>query len=81
MLQWQASCVDEDGSALTSWLSQFLKALAGACQNCRWLFQDEHPKAWLVLSAEAGKSGKIPVEAARNLSEELARTSQIMFGL
>lgn len=48
---------------------------AAACQNCRWLYRDEHPKAWLVLSNEASKSGKIPVEAARNLSEELARTS------
>lgn len=48
---------------------------ARACQNCRWLFRDEHPKAWMVLSSEASKSGKIPVEAARNLSEELARTS------
>jgi hypothetical protein len=75
MLQWQASCVDEDGSALSELDGSVQKDLANACQNCRWLFQDEHPKAWLVLSAEAGKSGKIPVEAARNLSEELARTS------
>lgn len=75
MLQWQADAVDDDGSALTELSDAAQKALTGACQNCRWLFQDEHPKAWLVLSAEAGKSGKIPVEAARNLSEELARTS------
>jgi hypothetical protein len=75
MRQWQATCVDEDGSALTELDQSVQKGLANACQNCRWLFQDEHPKAWLVLSAEAGKSGKIPVEAARNLSEELARTS------
>lgn len=75
MLPWQASCVDEGGSALTELAEPVLKGLANACQNCRWLFQDEHPKAWFVLSAEAGKSGKIPVEAARNLSEELARTS------
>ena len=75
MLPWQASCVDEDGSALTDLAEPVLKGLTSACQNCRWLFQDEHPKAWFVLSAEAGKSGKIPVEAARNLSEELARTS------
>lgn len=75
MLQWQSDAVDDDGSALTELSDAAHKALAGACQNCRWLFQDEHPKAWLVLSAEAGKSGKIPVEAARNLSEELARTS------
>ena len=75
MVQWQASCVNEDGSALAEIEPAAFKDLTVACQNCRWLFQDEHPKAWLVLSAEAGKSGKIPVEAARNLSEELARTS------
>jgi DNA polymerase III delta prime subunit len=54
------------------------KTFSLACQNCRWLFKDEHPKAWTVLSREAGKSGKIPVESARNLSEELARTSQYL---
>jgi DNA polymerase III delta prime subunit len=54
------------------------KTLSFACQNCRWLHKDEHPKAWYVLSNEAGKSGKIPVEAARNLSEELARTTNYM---
>ncbi|MBK7745847.1 MAG: hypothetical protein IPI39_01195 [Candidatus Obscuribacter sp.] len=51
------------------------KRFEAACQNCRWLYKDEHPKAWYVLSNESGKSGKIPVEAARNLSEEPARTS------
>jgi DNA polymerase III delta prime subunit len=76
LLKWQDSCVSEDGSALETIPGEALNDLAAACQNCRWLLQDEHPKAWLVLSAEAGKSGKIPVEAARNLSEELARTSQ-----
>ncbi len=75
MVQWQASCVNEEGAAIAEFDQAVLKDLTAACQNCRWLFQDEHPKAWLVLSAEAGKSGKIPVEAARNLSEELARTS------
>lgn len=83
LLKWQDASVGEDGAALAElpWLKEgpnsahALQELASACQNCRWLIQDEHPKAWLVLSAEAGKSGKIPVEAARNLSEELARTS------
>jgi hypothetical protein len=54
------------------------KTFSLACQNCRWLFKDEHPKAWTVLSRDAGKSGKIPVESARNLSEELAKTSQYL---
>ncbi|MBU6455378.1 MAG: hypothetical protein KGS72_26640 [Cyanobacteria bacterium REEB67] len=54
------------------------KTFSSACQNCRWLFRDEHPKAWVLLSRDAGKSGKIPVESARNLSEELARTSQYL---
>ena len=52
--------------------------ITAACQNCRWLYKDEHPKAWHVLSRDAGKSGKIPVESARNLSEELARSSQYL---
>ncbi|MBS1990649.1 MAG: hypothetical protein JSS86_02170 [Cyanobacteria bacterium SZAS LIN-2] len=54
------------------------KTFSSACQNCRWLFRDEHPKAWNVLSKDAGNSGKIPVESARNLSEELARSSQFL---
>ena len=54
------------------------KSFSLACQNCRWLYLDEHPKAWLLLARDAGKSGKIPVESARHLSEELARTSQYL---
>jgi hypothetical protein len=54
------------------------KTFSLACQNCRWLFRDEHPKAWTVLSRDAGKSGKIPVESARNLSEELSKSSQYL---
>lgn len=46
-----------------------------ACQNCRWLYRDTHPKAWYVLSNESGASGKIPVEKARQLSEELSLTT------
>lgn len=49
--------------------------LDNACQNCRWLIDREHPQAWLVLDSEGKKSGKIPVEKARLLSEELAKTS------
>jgi DNA polymerase-3 subunit delta' len=46
------------------------------CVNCRWLKSDEHPQAWCVLSGEGKKSGKVPVEKARELSEELSKTSQ-----
>ena len=81
------NCMKEDRHTRGSCLADFLRvhrgesdtstapaeAIEAACQNCRWLYLDEHPKAWYVLSAEAGKSGKIPVEAARNLSEELSR--------
>ncbi len=75
LLKWQEACVEEDGTAVADLSAEVLSDLALACQNCRWLFQDQHPKAWIVLSADAGKSGKIPVESARLLSEELGRTS------
>jgi len=75
LLKWQEACVEEDGTAATDLSAPVLSDLALACQNCRWLFQDQHPKAWIVLSADAGKSGKIPVESARLLSEELGKTS------
>lgn len=54
------------------------KAAPGAeppCQNCRWLSADQHPQAWLVLGSEGSKSGKISVEKARALSDELSKTS------
>lgn len=50
-------------------------AFNSACQNCKWLYRDTHPKAWYVLSSQGSKSGKIPVERARELSEELALTT------
>jgi hypothetical protein len=50
---------------------------ASYCQNCRWISQGEHPQAWLVLEGE-GKSGQIPVEKARLLTEEIAKTSHYM---
>jgi len=47
------------------------------CQNCRWIWDGKHPQAWLTLAANEGtKSGKISVEKARKLSEELAKESQ-----
>lgn len=50
-------------------------AFNSACQNCKWLYRDTHPKAWYVLSSQGSKSGKIPVQRARELSEELALTT------
>ena len=49
----------------------------GFCQNCHWIAQGEHPQAWLVLAGQ-GESGKIPVEKARLLTEELSKTSRYM---
>jgi DNA polymerase-3 subunit delta' len=46
------------------------------CQNCRWICQRAHPQAWLVLKGEGNKSGKISVEKARALTDELAKESQ-----
>lgn len=45
------------------------------CQNCKWIFDGKHPKALMVLGPEGSKSGKIPVEKARALSDELSKTS------
>ena len=47
------------------------------CQNCRWIKDDGHPQAWLVLKGE-GKSGLIPVEKARQLIDEINKTSRYM---
>jgi hypothetical protein len=44
------------------------------CLNCQWIAAGEHPQAWLELSGE-GKSGKILVEKARLLTDELGKTS------
>src|SRR5262249_46335007 len=50
--------------------------LSTFCQNCRWIIKNEHPQAIISLSAEAtSKSGKIPVEKARSIGEELTKTS------
>lgn len=47
------------------------------CQNCRWIHDNEHPQAWIVLLGQ-GESEKIPVEKARQLTEELTKTSRYM---
>jgi len=49
--------------------------LENYCCNCRWIAADEHPQAWQTLYGDDTKSGKIPVEKARALSEELSKTS------
>jgi len=46
------------------------------CSNCRWIWQGKHPQAWLTLVSEGTKSGKIAVEKARLLSDELSKESQ-----
>lgn len=58
------SCRVELGSDTVSW-----------CVNCRWIDKDEHPQALKVLSGEGSKSGKVAVEKARELTEELAKSS------
>lgn len=50
---------------------------ASFCQNCRWIAQGEHPQAWMLLEGQ-GESGKIPVEKARLLCDELGKTSRYM---
>lgn len=45
------------------------------CVNCKWINAEKHPQAWLTLTSEGRKSGKIAVEKARGLSEELAKYS------
>jgi hypothetical protein len=52
------------------------KAQESWCPDCRWIAYDEHPQAWQALVGDDTKTGKIPVEKARAISEELAKTSQ-----
>lgn len=56
-------------------LAQEPESVSAPCQNCRWLSAGQHPQAWLVLDSEGSKSGKISVEKARALSDELCKTS------
>lgn len=46
------------------------------CVNCKWINDEKHPQAWLTLTSEGSKSGKIAVEKARALSEELTKYSE-----
>ncbi len=45
------------------------------CNNCRWITNNEHAQAMLVLGTESSKAGKVPVEKARQLVAELEKTS------
>jgi len=45
------------------------------CTSCRWLLAEQHPQALLKLSGKENKSGKISVEQARLLVEEISKTS------
>ncbi len=55
--------------------SAFSPQHSDACTNCRWIAEDAHPQALRILGSENGKKSKIPVEKARELTEELAKTS------
>ncbi len=63
-----ACLLDEQRSDLSSDSEQW-------CTNCRWIGSDIHPQAFLKLSGQESKSGKIAVEQARMLCEEISKTS------
>lgn len=66
------------GSCLTHGQSDSAGASSAICQNCLWLKNDQHPQAWLILDGGASKTGKIAVEKARLIAEELSKTSQYL---
>ncbi|MBX9686807.1 MAG: hypothetical protein K2X27_08905 [Candidatus Obscuribacterales bacterium] len=70
------NCLKRDAERQSSCLS-LCKDEAELCQNCRWISTGEHPQAWLLLEGQ-GESGKIPVEKARLMTEELSKTSRYM---
>lgn len=45
------------------------------CQSCRWILEGKHPQAWFELKDPDATTIKIPVERARQISAELAKTS------
>jgi hypothetical protein len=67
------NCQASDKSTCGSCLARGQQESA-FCLNCQWISRCEHPQAWLSLEGE-GKSGKIPVEKARLITEELGKTS------
>ncbi len=68
------NCLSRNDSEHFSCLS---KGVAILCQNCQWISQGEHPQAWMVLEGQ-GASGMIPVDKARQLVEEMNKTSRYM---
>lgn len=47
-----------------------------SCQSCRWISADKHPQALIRLDGEGSKSGRVSVERARQITEELSKESQ-----
>lgn len=68
------NCLSRNENEYFSCLS---KELDNPCQNCAWIAESKHPQAWMVLEGE-GESGKIPVEKARLLVDEMNKTSRYM---
>ncbi len=59
------------------YLQQTITPARELCCNCRWIQDNKHPQAFLTLSSEeSSATGKIAVEKARLLSQELGKTSQ-----
>jgi hypothetical protein len=73
-LNCQSPDRDRAGSCVIRFEGQELPP--SSCANCRWITQDQHPQAFLKLEGEGTKTGRIPVEKARALSDELAKTAQ-----
>ncbi len=70
------NCSKRQGDAKKACLSQTSCNRESWCLNCRWIAEKEHPQALRLLTTDGSKSGKIAVEKARELSEELSKTSQ-----
>jgi DNA polymerase III delta prime subunit len=69
------SCLTRGMSSLEAHLDTELPAEQEFCRNCRWIWAQAHPQAWILLSGEESKSGRITVEKARTLSLELNKES------
>lgn len=70
------NCLSRSENDFFSCLSQAVPP-EKTCQNCNWIASGEHPQAWLLLEGQ-GESQKIPVEKARQLTDELGKTSRYM---
>ena len=70
------NCSGPAGQPARSCLAALKSDQANWCLNCRWIDKNEHPQALKVLSGEGTKSGKIAVEKARELCEELSKASR-----